>query len=427
LPRASAVDAALTAAAPPHTGHRDLRDQSARGRGIIEYRTRRKVEVQTRVMGLPPPAPHAPAARTRPCGAALGAAKPRAKALLDTAISELAPPRSAAVDTLLSDLFDGAAGVAAAGTIRTNLTKLRHHITAEIGPAGTVACHTELDAACVSPARNVGSGPSAVMTLCPEFLDNPGAVEENAATLIHEAAHGTAGLATVDLAYGHTRLIQTLNTAQALTNTDSYVLLVRNIAAAVAGTAPVPIGLAADNTAGIPAAADKKKAKVALAHTEKWLTQAYQDVSSLYDTVVASRAAGSWTGPTAAFDRATMHRLALAGFPVTDPGTVAPFAKPTWDDQLKIAAIYDRFMAMREVMWSKGITMKQVPMGPEVWAPGPGDKVELTAPFFALSAPDQVRHLITLLAAAHPGISPALRAAYVAGADTIRDHRGLGP
>jgi hypothetical protein len=178
---------------------------------------------------------------------------------------------------------------------------------------------------------------------------------------------------------------------------------------------------------GITDPADKKKAKVALAHTEKWLTQAYQDVASLYATVVASRAAGDWTGSTADFDRETMHRLAVAGFPVTDPGTAVPFAKPTWDDQLKLAGIYDRFMAMRSVMWSKGITMKEVPMGPEVWAAGPGDHVELTPGFFGLSVLDEVHRLILLLTAAHPGISGPLQPAYVAAADAIRGHRGLGP
>jgi hypothetical protein len=429
MARASAVDAALAAATPPHTGARTMRDESARGRGVIEYRTRRKVEVQTRVVGHPPPPPHAPAARVRPCGGALGAAKPRAIALLDTAIGKLAPPRTAAVDTLLSDLFDGASGIAAAGTIKTNLTKLRHHISAEIGPAGTVACHTERDGDCVSPAFNegTGAGPAAVMTLCPEFLDNPGAVEENAATLIHEAAHGTVGLGTKDLAYGHTRLIQTLTTAQALTNSDSYVLLVRNIGAAVAGTPPVPIGIAADSQAFIPDEANKKQARLALAHTEKWLTQAYQDVSSLYDTVVVSRAAGSWTGKAPVFNRATMHLLAMAGFPITDPGAGPHFAMPTWDDQLKIAAIYDRFMAMRDVMWSKGITMKEVPAGPGAWAPGPGATVELSPPFFALSLHDQIHGLIMLLLAAHPGISPALWLSYAAAADAIRSHHHLGP
>jgi len=346
---------------------------------------------------------------------------------LDTAISALAAPRSAAVDGLLSDLFGGPAGIAAAGIIRTKIINLRHHITAEIGPPGTVAWHTELDARCAeSPAYNVGLGLAAVMTLCPDFLDNPGSVDNNAETLIHEAAHGTTGLATVDLAYGHTRLIRTLTAAQSLTNTDSYVRLIQNIDASIAGTPPVPIGVAGDTQAGIPAEPDRRKARIALAHTEKWLTQAYQDVSSLYDTIVSTRAAGSWTGSTAAFDRQTMHRLA-AVFPITDPGAAAPFAMPSMADQLKLAAIYDRFMAMRAVMWGRGITMTQAAIGPDTWAPGPGNSVALTAPFFTLSVPDQVRHLIILLAAAHSDISPGMRAAYTAAADAIRTHRGLGP
>ena len=250
--RATAVGAALAAAAPPHTGARTLRNQAALGQGIIEYRTRRKVDVQTRAPMAPPPPPRAPASRTRPCGTALSTARPRALFLLTRAIGALVAPRSAAVNGLLSDLFGGASGVAAAGTIKANLAHLHHHIDVEIGPPGTVECHTERDAGCVNPAFNVGSGPGAVMTLCPKFLDNPGAINTNAATLIHEGAHGTTGLATVDLAYGHTRLIQALSTAQSLTNTDSYVLLVQNIDAAIASTPSIPIGVAGDSQAGIP-------------------------------------------------------------------------------------------------------------------------------------------------------------------------------
>jgi hypothetical protein len=424
--RASAVGTALAAAAPPHTGARTLRDQAALGKGVIEYRTRRKVEVQTRAPMAPPPAPRAPAVITRLCGTALSTARPRALFLLNRAIGALAPPRTAAVDGLLSDLFGGASGVAAAATIKTNLGKVKHHIAVEIGPAGTVACHTELDGRCVNPAYNVGTGLGAVMTLCPDFLDNPGAVNENAATLIHEGAHGTTGVATQDLAYGHTRLIRALSTAQSLTNTDSYVLLVRNIDANIAATPPIPIGVAGDSDAGIPLPANKRAARSALAHAEKWLTQAYQDVASLYDTVVATRAAGVWTGTTAAFDRETMHLLA-ATFPVTDPGVAAPFALPTLTDQQRLAAVYDRFMAMRQVMWSRGVTMTQVAMGPDAWAASLGSSVNLTAAFFALALPDQVRRLIGLLAHSHPYISVAREPSYVTAADAIRGHRGLGP
>jgi len=423
--RATNVSTALGAAAPPHTGARTKRDQSARGQGRIDYRSVRKVEVQGTVVGVPLPPPKAPASINRPCGAALTNAKPRALTLLTNAITALAGAPAPAVKTLIGDLFGGASGVAAKGTIHTQLVALKNHINTEIGPAGTVACHTLLDARCNNPAYNVGVGPTAVMTLCPDYLDNPGSIEQNAATLIHEAGHGTTGLETKDLAYGHTRLIRALPTAQALKNTDSYVLLVRNINAHLAGTPAVPIGVAGDAQPGM-SVPEKRTATRALAHAEKWLTQSYQDVLSVYTTVHDSIGAGAWTGTTAAFDRETMHRLA-ATFALTDPGVAAPFAMPTAADKEKLAAIHDRFLAMRSVMWSKGITMTKG-AAPEAWAPGPGASVTLTAAFFAL-ADDTARakRLIELLAGAHPDISAGFRAKYVAGADAIRQHRGLGP
>jgi hypothetical protein len=422
--RAERVSKALRTSKPPHTGGRTKRNQAPLAEGRIDYRQIRKVEIQPPVGGplAAAPPPRAPAALVRPCGGALAAAQPRALAMLATAIAQLAAP-NAAVQGQLSTFFGGATGIAAAATIRGHLTNLRTHISTEIGPAGTVACHTELDGRCDAPAYNVGVGPTAVMTLCPAFLDDPGAVENNADTLIHEAAHGTTGLATRDLAYGHTRLIHTLPTADALTNTDSYVLLVRNIVNGVAGVPLRPGGVAGDATPGL-AGPNVAPARIALAHTEKWLTQSYQDVADAYATVVASIAAGAWTGATAAFDRETVALLAHH-FGLTNPGVAAPFALPTVADKIRLAAIHDRFLAMRSVMWGQGITMRP---GSAKWAPGPGRQVRLPGSFFALADDKaRTRRMILLIVSAHPAISAALRVHYVDAADAIRTHRGLGP
>ena len=165
-------------------------------------------------------------------------------------------------------------------------------------------------------------------------------------------------------------------------------------------------------------------ARIALAHTEKWLTQSYQDVSDAYTTVVASMAAGACTGGTAAFDRATVALLA-PHFRLTSPGVAAPFALPTMADRVRLAAIHDRFLAMRSVMWGQGITMRP---GSAKWEPGPGRQVWLPGSFFALADDKaRTRRMILLIVSAHPAISAALRAHYVDAADAIRTHRGLGP
>ena len=251
--RAAAVTAALAAAATPHTGGTTERDQSALGAGRIDYRDMRKVQIlppaPPPVGGgvAAPPRPTAPASRTRPCGPALANCKPRARALLTTAINALATPNATTQGHLTT--FFGASGVASAPTIRTHLINLRSHIVNNVKGAG-VRCHTEVDSDCGNPAYNLRTGAAAQMTLCPAFLDNPGNIEENAATLIHEAGHGTTGLATRDLAYGHTRLIHALSTADALVNTDSYVLLVRNIDASASGGAAFPAASRATRSPG---------------------------------------------------------------------------------------------------------------------------------------------------------------------------------
>jgi hypothetical protein len=429
--RAKKVDTALGSASPPHTGPaagsaRTRVPLPAHGVGRIEYRDLRKVEVEVTPSGhavAPPRQPSCAAGPSAPCGTAFSTAKPRARAWLRRAIAQLSrSPRPAAVTSLLTRLFGGpAAGPAAAPTIVANLRLLDAHIQ-DMSLPGRLRCHNECDGGCVNPAYNTGTGAGSVMTLCPRFLNNPN-LDSRAATLIHEGAHGTAGLATVDLAYGHTRLIEALSPADSLRNTDSYVLLVRLIN--VPGSAN--IGVAGDVRAGGMTADEDRAASTSLAHLEKWLTQAYQDVASAYDAVNAAVAGGAWTGTTVAYDRRTVRTLAPL-FGLTDPGATAPFTLPTEADKLRLAGIYDRFLAMRSVMWGRGITMTKIAAGADSWAPGPGATVELTPAFFALgSVVDRIRRLVELIAAAHPGVSAALRPQYVDAVDGIRRNRRLGP
>jgi hypothetical protein len=423
--RGNTVNAALGGATPPHSKPRTVVALPGSSVGRITYRDLRKVEVQVPPVGhavAPPAQPSCAAGPATPCGTAFSLAQPRAIKMLEKAIAALsAAPLAAPTTSLLSDLFGGpVAGPAAAPTIVTKLTALKGHIT-DMSLPGRKVCHNACDGGCVNPAFNVGLGATAVMTLCPDFLNNT-SVNENAATLIHEGSHGTPGLATVDLAYGHTRLIRALSPADALRNTDSYVRLVQNLFSP--GSAA--IGIAADVIDVTFTGAERSAATAGLAHLEKWLTQAYQDASSAYDAVNTAVVGGAWTGSTVGYEAETVHRLAPL-FGLTDPGTSAPFTLPTVDDKLKLAAIFDRYMAMRSVMWSRGITMNKV-AGADSWSAGPGNTVDLGPTYFAIAgAADRVRHLVELIAAAHPGISPGLRASYVEGADRIRHHRHLGP
>jgi hypothetical protein len=164
--------------------------------------------------------PDCSAGPTIPCGPApnrFTTGQARALVLLDGAIAATAGALAPATSALLTQFFGGPANRA---TVNTQLTALRAHVAA-MSAAGAHRCHNMCDGLCVSSvAYNQGTGPGAVMTLCPSFLADPD-VTSRAGTLIHEGAHGTAGLATKDFSYAHERMITFLAPADALRNSDS--------------------------------------------------------------------------------------------------------------------------------------------------------------------------------------------------------------
>jgi hypothetical protein len=215
-----------------------------------------------------------------------------------------------------------------------------------------------------------------------------------------------------------------LSTSDAKINADSYALLVRLIN--YPGSAS--IGYSGDVRVGMNPTTEEPVAKRALAFLEKWLVFAYQTTASVYSTANEAQRTSTW--PSSApgpFGRSMMSKLS-ADFPLTDPGASAPFTLPTSDDVFKLAAIYDRFYTMREVMHSSPVTMEKIASGSDQWDPGPGAKVKLTDAFFLL--PDdlsRVKRLLELLLIATPNISPAARPMYISAANDIRKVKGAGP
>ncbi|HEY4049478.1 MAG TPA: DUF4157 domain-containing protein [Acidobacteriaceae bacterium] len=429
--RATAVSAALSAAVPPHTGAQTVTPLPAAGVGHIDYRDVRKVEVLAAPAAAPPPVSAVPACSagpSAPCGTAFSTAQPRALAMLNAAIPGLNAPLSANATTLLSTLFGGA-GVAA--TVRSKLVLLRDHITAM---PSQMRCHNICDGNCTNPAYNCGvgigvpaadpcntAGSKAMMTLCPDFLSEPN-VDKRAQTLIHEGAHGTATLQTVDLSYGVERGIILLSPADTLRNTDSYVLLVRNLhTPGSVSIGPTPPDVVTG--AGSCPTADPVICR-AVAFLEKWAVTARQDISGVYDAVVVALPPGAWT---ASYYQALLHDIASL-FGLTDPGAAAPFVSPVGDDKLKLAGIYDRYNTMMYQIYSNRVTINKVPAGAESWTFGSPATLTLTPTFSAVgSVAGQVRRLYELLATATPGVTAALRPSYVEAADRIRRHRSFGP
>ena len=306
--RIAAVDAALAKAKPPHTGVRAPVPQPTGGAGHIEYRQVRRVEVLPTAVGAPPP-PSAVASCaagvTASCGTAFTTAQPVALTMLTAATTALAAaPLAANTASLLTTLFGG---VAAAPTVAGKLSALNAHITAM---PSQLQCHNICDGSCTNPAYNCGvgigvpaadpchtPGSKAMMTLCPDFLSDSN-VNHRAQTLIHEGSHGTAGLGTVDIAYGSERGIIALSPADALRNTDSYVLLVRNIHT----PGSVTIGPAIPDKfigGGTCPTGDPALCR-ALAHLEKWAVTGAAGRKPGVRRSGEGAAAGfvdGWTGP----------------------------------------------------------------------------------------------------------------------------------
>ena len=296
--RIDAVASALTAAG--HTGAVTKVPKPAAGTGRIDYRRMRSVEVvQTGGVSTVPDCLAGPVIPCGPPPNPFTTAQTEATGLLDDAIAALTGVRTPATDGLLTQFFGGPANAAA---VRTQLAALKAHV-GSMSAAGAHRCHNLCDPLCESSvAHNVGTGPGAIMTLCPKFMAEPD-LAKRAGTLIHEGAHGTVGLAAKDFAYAHERLITFLPPAEALRNSDSYVLFVRLLRA----PGSMNVGPATPDTLAGMTAPEEAQAREAVAWLEKWMTWSYQEIATLHGKINASRTAGAWSH---AYYEATMAFVA---------------------------------------------------------------------------------------------------------------------
>ncbi len=436
---------------PAHTGERARVPKPDSGASRIDYRSVRKVEVLETPSGersAPSREPECEVGSLVECPDEPNAftdALPVAEAWVTQAIAALEPatlndddsPTAQATRALLRDLFGGTADDADVRmqTGRGHAPVIRSHLNNLLTQLGRLPaqheCHNRCNAACSGgrAAKNTGTGTDSLMTLCLEnfFSRN---IDSDAATLVHESAHATTGLATADLAYASERRIRFLPDSEALRNTDSYVLLVRLIA----NPGSVTIGPSEDDTIGGLDEIEEQKARVALAWLEKWLRTASFDTQLLFDTINRSVPLRRWAARDGdAFNRGTMQHLAPL-FELTEPGTGPDFTPPTGGDQLRVAAIYDRYERMARVVRGEPVNVTKT-VGDSSWMRGSGEAgalagnlVSLDQDFFAL--PDEksrVLELVELLAKSTPGVSEGAVPRYVEGADRMRRHRRLGP
>ena len=435
--RIQSVSNALVAAGHAPASSRTPVNLRSSGEGQLDYRHMRAVEVIPTPIGLAAAPsgvnPCGPVgSEVEPCGSAFTNAWPDADNAMNQAVTtHLTPPITGAASTLLSTLFSGVPQA----TVLTNMSNLAAQVHAL--PAQH-RCHNSCDAGCDRPAYNerTGIGPpppvgtGAMMTLCPDFLNSTNLAFQSR-ILIHESAHGTAGLNAEDIAYSNTRQISHLTPADQERNTDSYVLL----AWLLYRPGSMTIGPATADTISGMTATEENHTREAVAWLESWLNYGSFDTAILYDTVNRSvPPAASWaSNSTDVFNIETMHLLAPV-FGLTDPGASAPFSPlPTDRDKTKIAAIHDRYSQMYSAINWQTLTVTKGAVGSDAWGshgaslPRLDQSVTVGPAFFGMNAVDRIKHLVFLMASAMHGISPGFRRKYANAMDLIRMHRSLGP
>ncbi len=441
--RLDAVDVALRAVG--HTGDGTANSRVKvphpnEGVGDVDYRHRRSVQV------LPTPVGAVSAPTTvNPCGiagsqvvsgaalttceASFTSAHPTALAAATAAKRDVVTTPTAAANALVAQFF--------AGVPRADVNRNVSAIEAQVRQLPTRhRCHTSCDGGCGRPAYNEGQGlgaAGAMMTLCPDFVT--AGIDFRIKTLIHEASHGNPVMSVDDIAYSNTRLVPFLMPADAVRNTDSYVLLMRLVHAAGSMT---PGPASPDTLVGMTslgAGSDTEQSQRAIAWLESWLNYGDFDTEILYTTIANSLAAGAWVAADE-FNIETMHRLATAFAPdLRDPGPdgSARTTPPIEADKLGVAAIHDRFDQMYDTVNHHALTITRAPAGgSESWGsqvalPRLTRVVTVAPTFFGLSQVDQVKHLVGLMVRARTDISSSFESKYVDAIDRIRIHRTLGP
>jgi hypothetical protein len=332
------------------------------------------------------------------------------------------------------DRFFGNHDPATLTALRTNLPALKLHVDnlpaitrcgdgCDIGGCarGTaIAHHTRADAP-----------PPPAMTLCvPVFKGNP--LNDQVRNLIHESAHGTAGLGgtpttgTVDTAYRHERMLFQLSPVDRLRNSDSYALFALYVREAQVTGNPnaVPGGIATpanDNITGFttpPAGPDEQPAlELALARMEKRLTWANDNVDKLYGDVLKVRTGVlTWA---AAWGEDLMTQAA-ARFPLT-----APSAAPTLTDQIRVAGILERYDCMKRAV-KRDLTITRMAAGVISWSRTgtawiADNTLQIGPDFFRATPEDQVSLLLEYVARATQEVEPAFVPAYVTLAKWIHE------
>ena len=406
-----------------HMGTRNPLNHFASGNNSLTYQRLRKVEVLESGASSSQPncsiTPATPHPEVIPCGTTFTGAHPSAISRVQTAWMEMLtaltdPVRLAwamnAVDQLFHDTNQY-------GTILVHLINLEAQIRAQ---AANHECHNTCDAGCSNAVAYMDgtTGPSAKLTLCPSYMrPSLTAPISRRETLIHEALHATPGLATQDLAYESERGINFLDTATAMQNTDSYVLLIRELNAP--GSVVGPGGSNRDHIDPAITGTQLSDLRRVMAYLEKWIIESTAETSSLYDMIVQARRPGNdWSSVSHPYYEDTMTFLA----PLF--GLTVPPIRPTEIDQVAVAGIHHRLMHMDRLLWETNIDIVKDDSSPVHFASGPAEPLKVTSAFLGSGQHAMVYTLVNKIVEATPDISSTHKPKYVQLIEEIRVHFG---
>ncbi|HJR08371.1 MAG TPA: DUF4157 domain-containing protein [Pyrinomonadaceae bacterium] len=340
-------------------------------------------------------------------------------AMMDAALAALVPGNVDG-DNALNSFFGG---VAQRTQVVDNLRIWRRHLNRVVRRRKQRG--TDCDATCSdTTAYNNRTGGSAMMTVCSPFFGNvniyPALTEpqNRALVLVHEAGHGS--LDTTDVAYDTNRLIHFIGRSPtlALTNTDSYVTLIRCLSGTLSGCALPPGG----DTQANMTSTEEDNAQEGIAWLDSWLTWAEQDLSGLYETLNRSRLRGRLVRGYYGDD---VFAPFAAAFNLRRPSATAP---PTMREQTEVASIWHRFRMMSRIVGHDLTVTKDISATPlQRWTRGaieaPGTSVFLTDTYFltATTPRQRVEMLLSMIIAATPIIDASVRPAYANFVkDTVR-------
>lgn len=403
-----------TPPAPPAPPLRTPLPKPDASAGVGTYRDRRKVEVvPAGISSSTTSCGGARVVRQRPLDATetpiVNTAIGDGLAMMDAALAALVPGNVDG-DNALNSFFGG---IAQRTRVVDKLRIWRRHLNGVVRRRKQRG--TDCDATCSDAiAYNNDTGGRAMMTVCSPFFATPRIypalnVQQNRAlVLVHEAGHGS--LDTVDVAYDTNRLIHFIGRSPslALTNTDSFVTLIRCLSGTLSGCALPARG---DTQTGMTSA-EEDRAQEGIAWLDSWLTWAGQDLSGLYEVLNRARLRGR--APTGYYGVDVFTPFAAA-FNLRRPAN----APPTMREQTMVASVWDRFRVMSFIVGANLTITKDTGAAPvQRWTPGttlaPGTSLSLTDTYFvtATTPRQRVEMLLSMIIAATPTIDTALRPAY---------------